>query len=173
MGVESFIKYIFLVCLVVYSFWIKCKITFRLLLKQEYFFSGLVKEIIEPTTETIKDKAHETYEGYYGFFNNEYKLQLKLDSGDVLILYPSEIDPLSIHPASYNPIRYFERTPISAELRQSILERDNNTCQIKMEGCTTKAEEIDHIIPISKGGLTTIENLQASCVNCNRKKSNN
>ena len=32
--------------------------------------------------------------------------------------------------------------------------------------------EIDHIIPISKGGCTVEENLQTLCWKCNRAKSN-
>ncbi|RAE55164.1 HNH endonuclease, partial [Burkholderia multivorans] len=32
--------------------------------------------------------------------------------------------------------------------------------------------EVDHIKPISKGGLSEIENLQTLCWRCNRSKSN-
>lgn len=32
---------------------------------------------------------------------------------------------------------------------------------------------IDHIIPLSKGGTHTVENVQPLCVNCNCKKGTN
>ena len=53
--------------------------------------------------------------------------------------------------------------------------RDNFTCC--MCGNSTHSEpnlllEIDHIIPISKGGYTVEENLQTLCWKCNRSKSN-
>ena len=33
-------------------------------------------------------------------------------------------------------------------------------------------DEFDHVIPFSKGGATTADNLKLCCRNCNRKKSN-
>ena len=64
---------------------------------------------------------------------------------------------------------------VRANLRQHIKERDHFTC--KYCGASTEAEphlllEIDHIVPVSKGGLTTEENLQTLCWRCNRSKSN-
>lgn len=35
----------------------------------------------------------------------------------------------------------------------------------------TLQKKMDHIIPISKGGTSNPDNLQAACRNCNRKKS--
>ena len=61
----------------------------------------------------------------------------------------------------------------SSKLRCYILERDNYTC--KLCGNSTKLEpnlllEIDYIIPISKGGMTELNNLQTLCWRCNRVK---
>lgn len=66
-----------------------------------------------------------------------------------------------------------ERNKMTPKLREEILERDNYTCQIC--GISQEDEphlllEVDHIVPIAKGGLTVPENLQTLCWKCNRSK---
>lgn len=66
-----------------------------------------------------------------------------------------------------------QRALMTSRLRQQIKERDNHTCQ-NCENSTYNEPnlllEIDHIVPVSKGGLTTEENLQVLCWKCNRTK---
>jgi 5-methylcytosine-specific restriction endonuclease McrA len=56
--------------------------------------------------------------------------------------------------------------------RKNILLRDRNSCQYC--GVVLPAGELtlDHVIPRSRGGLSTWENLVACCHVCNRKKGN-
>ena len=68
-----------------------------------------------------------------------------------------------------------QRALMTVKLRDFIKKRDNFTCCYC--GNSTHKEpnlllEIDHIIPVSKGGYTTEENLQTLCWKCNRTKSN-
>jgi len=68
-----------------------------------------------------------------------------------------------------------QRSLMTSRLRQKIKERDNFTCQTC--GNSTSKEpnlllEIDHKIPVSKGGLTEETNLQTLCWRCNRSKGN-
>ncbi len=68
-----------------------------------------------------------------------------------------------------------QRALMTSSLREKIKNRDNYTCQIC--GLSTSDEphlllEIDHIIPLSKGGITSENNLQTLCWKCNRSKSN-
>jgi len=65
-----------------------------------------------------------------------------------------------------------KRTPLPPALRYKILKRDRNTCQ----SCGARAPdvelEVDHKIPVSKGGTDEEDNLITKCVACNRGKSN-
>jgi len=56
--------------------------------------------------------------------------------------------------------------------RKNILLRDRNTCQYC--GVVLPASELtlDHVIPRSRGGNSTWENLVACCHACNRRKGN-
>jgi CRISPR/Cas system Type II protein with McrA/HNH and RuvC-like nuclease domain len=65
-----------------------------------------------------------------------------------------------------------KRKATSKRLRFEVFKRDNFTCQY----CSAKPPkvplEIDHIVPVSKNGMTTIDNLVTACFDCNRGKSN-
>ena len=65
-----------------------------------------------------------------------------------------------------------QRSLMTTQLRNQIIERDQGVCQICGKKCQRSEIEIDHIIPVSKGGKTTLSNLQVLCSKCNRKKSN-
>lgn len=63
----------------------------------------------------------------------------------------------------------------SLRLRFKVMQRDNFTC--KQCGASPAKDpcvelHVDHIIPWSKGGDTTFENLQTLCLQCNLGKSN-
>lgn len=64
---------------------------------------------------------------------------------------------------------------MTSTLRNSIKARDNHTCRYCSVSLAVEPHlllEVDHIIPVSRGGLSTAENLQTLCWKCNRSKSN-
>ena len=66
-----------------------------------------------------------------------------------------------------------ERAKMSESLRYDILKRDNYKCQICGASAKDGAKlQVDHIIPVSKGGKTEPNNLQTLCSRCNVGKSN-
>lgn len=74
---------------------------------------------------------------------------------------------------AYRKSAKFQRQLMTPRLRESILVRDKHTCMTC--GISTQKEahlllEVDHIMPISKGGITIETNLQTLCWKCNRTK---
>jgi len=56
--------------------------------------------------------------------------------------------------------------------RKNILLRDRNTCQYCGDAFAPGELTLDHVIPRSRGGNSTWENLVACCHGCNRRKGN-
>lgn len=68
-----------------------------------------------------------------------------------------------------------QRALMTARLREYIKTRDNYTCKycsVSIDAEPHLLLEVDHIIPVSKGGMSAEENLQTLCWRCNRTKSN-
>jgi 5-methylcytosine-specific restriction endonuclease McrA len=64
---------------------------------------------------------------------------------------------------------HFVRVPYRASAplsRRAVFARDNHRCQY----CGAHAENLDHIVPRSRGGTHTWENVVASCRPCNARK---
>jgi 5-methylcytosine-specific restriction endonuclease McrA len=59
-----------------------------------------------------------------------------------------------------------ERVPL--EMRRFIFERDGGKC---LECGSGFDLQYDHVLPVARGGATTVENLQLLCGDCNRRKS--
>jgi 5-methylcytosine-specific restriction endonuclease McrA len=56
--------------------------------------------------------------------------------------------------------------------RKGILLRDGSTCQYCRSTLPAKDLTLDHVIPRSRGGESTWENLVACCFPCNNRKGN-
>lgn len=69
----------------------------------------------------------------------------------------------------WKSISSVERARVSNKMRFAVYKRDNYRC--RKCGRKTNDLEIDHIIPIAKGGKTTFDNLQTLCKRCNEIKS--
>lgn len=68
-----------------------------------------------------------------------------------------------------------QRSAMTNDLREAIKQRDNYTCCICGNSVLKEPNlllEVDHIIPVSKGGVTEADNLQTLCWRCNRNKGN-
>ena len=82
----------------------------------------------------------------------------------------------SLHIAMPSVIRLLEYRRIPHQTRalsrKNILLRDRNMCQYCQIVLTAGELTLDHVLPRSRGGLSTWENLVACCHDCNRRKGN-
>ncbi len=76
---------------------------------------------------------------------------------------------VSVAEPSVVRLSYFVRVPHLAHValsRRAIFARDGHRCQY----CGAQAENIDHIVPRSKGGPHAWDNVVAACRRCNARK---
>lgn len=65
-----------------------------------------------------------------------------------------------------------QRKLATRELREKIMKRDNYTCQLCGKYMPDEVGlQVDHIIPVAKGGKTVASNLRVLCSKCNGSKS--
>jgi 5-methylcytosine-specific restriction endonuclease McrA len=76
---------------------------------------------------------------------------------------------LELQAPSVIRLRYFVKVPFRARAglsRRAVFVRDDHTCQY----CGERAENVDHVVPRSRGGLHVWENVVAACRRCNSQK---
>lgn len=153
--------------------------------KKAKILTGIYKDI----PQIIKSYGYENFQRYIGFKDVLYKtiefpsykflyvssggyastectVVMDIENLNKFIKYLSE-------KIKFNESVAGQRALMTSLLRRKILARDKYTCQ--KCGNSTHNEpnlllEIDHIIPLAKGGKTTENNLQVLCWRCNRHK---
>ena len=100
--------------------------------------------------------------------NTSLKTDIRFDIDNLnrFVLYLSEL-------VKFRKSAAGQRALMTTALREKIKKRDKHTCQHCGNNLNQEPNlllEIDHIIPISKGGITSEENLQTLCWKCNRHK---
>ncbi|MBR4291942.1 MAG: HNH endonuclease [Oscillospiraceae bacterium] len=101
-----------------------------------------------------------------GNASTQCDVTMNIENLNQFVLYLSEL-------VKFRKSAAGQRALMTSKLRQAIKERDGFSC--KYCGASVAKEpnlllEIDHIVPVSKGGLTTEDNLQTLCWRCNRSK---
>ncbi|UFK09584.1 HNH endonuclease [Xanthomonas phage DES1] len=84
---------------------------------------------------------------------NKHKLTAAVHNNRIINLYPEKIT---------------ENSPSNKELSDWLLLNADTKCFF----CGKQSTQIDHILPLSKGGLHEFANLRRLCKKCNQTKSN-
>lgn len=158
-------------------------------------YESLKQYINEHEAETLKLKASDYIEcanKIYGELKNnnrpEFRIDIYLDyssnkgfvsasknktyNEEQFLMFLNEYSSLKNFNKLNEISARIERAKVSESLRYDVLKRDNFKCQI----CGATAQDgaklqVDHIIPVSKGGKTEMSNLQTLCSRCNAGKS--
>ena len=104
----------------------------------------------------------------YLILQDKNNILIKVFLDDII---PSSVIPIGFIPESKkNNKNKKERNNISSKLRFEVFRRDKFVCQY-CGACGPNVElEIDHIIPVSRGGTDDKDNLKTACFDCNRGK---
>lgn len=132
------------------------------------FDNFLISEGLRPNTRAIHIRNFRTVYNvaidlkYVSEKDNPFKI-FTIENESVVV--ESRVQPS-------RTIRY-QRSLMTKKLRDKVKSRDNYTCQecgVSLSDEPHLLLEVDHIIPLSKGGKTTMKNLQTLCWRCNRTK---
>lgn len=138
----------------------------------------------QPTTTDIKNGLSKyslhTYERRFGSWRKALEFFLAYMNGEQEVEEPDEPDDAQLsvelpQNTTINEVKHKTKRDIYLRMRWLVMERDNHRCCMcgRSPANTPGVKlEIDHIIPWSKGGETTFNNLQVLCRECNLGKSN-
>lgn len=69
-------------------------------------------------------------------------------------------------------LRQQERQRVTARVRFDVFTRDGHRCVVCGSTAEVEPLHVDHIVPVSRGGTSDLDNLQTLCQTCNLGKSN-
>ena len=70
-------------------------------------------------------------------------------------------------------IKKTARIPLPPSVRDYVFQRDQYRCQSCGRSPELVSLQVDHIIPLAKGGSNDLSNLQTLCASCNGRKGAN
>jgi len=137
----------------------------------KYYYKNSV-----PITLSLLERNHQPIKGKIvkrNWFGIRYII-IRREGKSPLKIFIEKIEEGSIIPLDYEKIKIknddIKRSPLPVKLRYKILNRDRYTCM----SCGARAPnvelEVDHKIPVSRGGTDEENNLTTRCFNCNRGK---
>lgn len=79
-------------------------------------------------------------------------------------------DLVNAHTQNYRSRKKFKGGVLSRGIRKSLMHLQNGLCIVCKVDLTETSIHLDHIVPLSKGGLNIDSNIQLLCSSCNCKK---
>lgn len=152
---------------------------------EKYIESSRLKNLRRKQYERCKDDKH-AYQFYFSrkqtryvqrnYVKESYQVNNIVDSMccdyDWLIIKYKQLETIQFETTLKKYHNKEQRKLMTREFRESIMKRDNYTCQICGKYMPDEIGlQVDHIIPVSKGGKSISSNLRVLCSKCNGHKS--
>lgn len=138
------------------------------------FARKLTEKIVEgkPSTKESLEKIVNNFANPFFTFNEITRQQFVTQFPFKELLRQARI-PRQVQPSDHltKGKRVSKRKALSKRLRLLILERDGYKCCLCGRTAREVKLEVDHNIPVAKGGTDSINNLRTLCIDCNRGKS--
>lgn len=128
-------------------------------IEEEIYWEEVQHPILTPTVVVVT-----SYTSAKG--RNTYRKEERFEISDL-----KDVLKAAEKQNGYMQSREYQRSLMTSALRYSVLKRDQFRCQICGASAADGVKlEVDHILPISKGGKTELNNLRTLCRECNRGK---
>ncbi|MEZ5973777.1 MAG: HNH endonuclease [Planctomycetota bacterium] len=130
------------------------------------------------TTTSVRDALNMLFTGNARAIQPETFETFAFDTWSALAVPPEEpcvrTVSMRIRVPEIVVLTHYGGTPrmVPSFSRRNLFLRDQNTCQYCGRKPGTKELSIDHVLPRSRGGLSTWTNCVLACVECNRRKAN-
>ena len=128
----------------------------------------LKSNFLTPTTEFVMSVNLKLLSGYGSNMKEKHEIYKAEQIKEIINKINQKTGSVYDNKDVWDSLCKVERAKVTKEIRKQIYYRDHYTC--KCCGKYNVRLEIDHIIPISRGGKTEIGNLQTLCHDCNKKK---
>ncbi len=132
-----------------------------------------ISNIINGKLESEDDVWEEVYRLFFTKpFKWEYLSQFNPD--DITCKLWGHVCPVFIAQDTYTETKEVRKQGryIPRNVMFKVINRDNQICQLCKKNVLFDEVEFDHIIPVSKGGPSSVDNIRLLCRKCNREKSN-
>jgi hypothetical protein len=125
-------------------------------------------DLLKKVTKYLYPLLNSVHPMFYRIMD-AYNIPMTKAARRAVITGRKRLSPVDRNALGYGRNREFCRE-VPRHLRVAAFHRDGNTCQHCERKFPVARLHADHVLPVARGGLTTLGNLQTLCGPCNLKK---
>ncbi len=140
--------------------------------EQRLFYEECLNKFLEGKFKSENEVWDEVNRLLYASFD-QWECLSHFDPQDINCKHWGHVCPVFISQSRATETKLGRREGryIPREIMLKVVRRDSQLCQVCYKYVRDDELEFDHIIPVSKGGPTSVDNIRVLCRECNKKKS--